>query len=77
MGDPSHDRKGVARRLFRACMGSEVAVALTPEPVIARSALIVSLGSVASRVLGLVREQVIAGLFGASASTDINSSPGS
>lgn len=43
---------------------------MTPEPAIARSALIVGLGNVGSRVLGLVREQVIAGLFGASASTD-------
>lgn len=37
---------------------------------IARNALIVGLGNVGSRVLGLVREQVIAGLFGATAPTD-------
>src|SRR3989304_1050563 len=37
---------------------------------IARAALILMLGSVVSRLLGVVREQVIAGLFGASATTD-------
>lgn len=35
-----------------------------------RSALIIGLGSVGSRVLGLAREQVIAALFGATAATD-------
>ena len=34
-------------------------------PSLARSATILSLGNVASRVLGLVRETVIAGYFGA------------
>lgn len=37
---------------------------------IAAAALVIALGSVASRVLGLVREQVIAGLWGARAATD-------
>lgn len=37
---------------------------------IARAALIIAAGNVASRVLGIVREQVIAFLFGASAETD-------
>ena len=37
---------------------------------VARNAFIVGLGNVGSRVLGLVREQVIAGLFGATAATD-------
>lgn len=37
---------------------------------IARAALILMMGSVASRLLGVVREQVIAGLFGATAITD-------
>ena len=37
---------------------------------IARAALVIAAGNVASRVLGIVREQVIAFLFGASAETD-------
>jgi len=37
---------------------------------IAQAALIIALGNVASRLLGLVREQVIAALFGATAVTD-------
>lgn len=37
---------------------------------IATAALVIALGNVASRVLGLVREQVIAGLWGAHAATD-------
>ncbi len=37
---------------------------------LARAALIVGLGNVGSRLLGLLRELVIAGLFGATASTD-------
>lgn len=37
---------------------------------IARSASIIALGNVASRVLGLIREQVIAGLFGTGAHVD-------
>jgi putative peptidoglycan lipid II flippase len=37
---------------------------------IARAALIIMLGNVASRLLGLVREVVIAGLFGATSATD-------
>lgn len=37
---------------------------------VARAALILMLGNVASRLLGIVREQVIAGLFGATATTD-------
>ncbi len=37
---------------------------------IARAALILMMGSVASRLLGVVREQVVAGLFGATAATD-------
>ena len=37
---------------------------------VARNALVVGLGNVGSRILGLVREQVIAVLFGASAATD-------
>ncbi|MDO8671536.1 MAG: murein biosynthesis integral membrane protein MurJ, partial [Dehalococcoidia bacterium] len=37
---------------------------------IARAALVIMLGNVISRLLGLVREQVIAGLFGASSQVD-------
>jgi putative peptidoglycan lipid II flippase len=37
---------------------------------IAHAALIIALGNVASRLLGIVREQVIAGLFGATGVTD-------
>ncbi|MBI2912075.1 MAG: murein biosynthesis integral membrane protein MurJ, partial [Chloroflexi bacterium] len=37
---------------------------------IGRAALVLALGNVGSRLLGLVREQVIAALFGASAATD-------
>ena len=37
---------------------------------IARSASIIALGNITSRVLGLVREQVIAGLFGTGAHVD-------
>lgn len=37
---------------------------------VARAALILMLGNVVSRLLGIVREQVIAGLFGATATTD-------
>lgn len=37
---------------------------------VARSAFVIGLGNVGSRVLGLVREQVIAALFGATAPTD-------
>ena len=37
---------------------------------IVRAATIIMLGNVASRLLGLVREQVIAALFGASGMTD-------
>ena len=37
---------------------------------IARAALIIMLGNMVSRLMGVVREQVIAGLFGASAATD-------
>lgn len=43
---------------------------MSATPGIARNALIVGLGNVGSRVLGLVREQVIAGFFGATAPTD-------
>jgi putative peptidoglycan lipid II flippase len=49
---------------------------LTDTPVaeetrgLARSASIIALGNVASRVLGLIREQVIAGLFGTGAHVD-------
>ncbi|MBI2887856.1 MAG: murein biosynthesis integral membrane protein MurJ [Chloroflexi bacterium] len=39
-------------------------------PPLARAALVLSLGNVGSRILGLAREQVIAGLFGAVAATD-------
>jgi len=39
-------------------------------PPIARAALILALGNLGSRILGLGREQVIAGLFGATAATD-------
>lgn len=40
------------------------------QQAVARNAFIVGLGNVGSRILGLVREQVIAGLFGATAATD-------
>ncbi|MHB0857791.1 MAG: murein biosynthesis integral membrane protein MurJ [Anaerolineae bacterium] len=52
--------------------GSEVAHSSAPESQtagIARAAGINSLGNVASRVLGLVRESVVAGTFGASGAT--------
>lgn len=39
-------------------------------PPIARAALILALGNLGSRILGLGREQVIAGLFGATTATD-------
>lgn len=39
-------------------------------PPLAQAALILALGNIGSRVLGLAREQVIAGLFGATAVTD-------
>jgi len=42
----------------------------SPGQGIAVAAGIIAIGNVTSRVLGLVREQVIAGLFGASAATD-------
>jgi putative peptidoglycan lipid II flippase len=43
----------------------EVGAEISPEPGIAGAATIIALGNVASRVLGLVREMVIAYLFGA------------
>ena len=46
---------------------------MTPDPDsghrVARAAVLIGLGNVASRILGLVREQVIAALFGATAAT--------
>lgn len=39
---------------------------LHPSPALARSASLLSLGAIASRLLGLVRDMVIAGYFGAS-----------
>ncbi|MSQ28050.1 MAG: murein biosynthesis integral membrane protein MurJ [Dehalococcoidia bacterium] len=43
---------------------------MSGRPALGRSALIIGLGGAGSRVLGLVREQVVAALFGASAATD-------
>ena len=40
--------------------------AVAPEPSLARSATIIAVGNIASRVLGLVRETTIAYFFGAS-----------
>lgn len=42
----------------------------SPRRSIARAALVVSLGSVLSRLVGIAREQTIAGLFGRNSSTD-------
>ena len=44
---------------------TDVTAAEAPPPGLARSAAVISAGNVASRVLGLVRETVIADLFGA------------
>src|SRR4051794_2789589 len=48
-----------------ACIGS-----LAPVRSIAIAAAVIALGNVVSRLLGLVREQVMAALFGATAATD-------
>src|SRR4051794_39229932 len=42
----------------------------SPRRSIARAALVVSLGSVLSRLIGIAREQTIAGLFGRDSATD-------
>lgn len=42
----------------------------SPEGPIAAAAALLMLGSIASRLLGLIREQVMAGLFGATGGTD-------
>ncbi len=41
-----------------------------PLPSLAQAALVLMAGNVTSRLLGLVREQVIAGLFGRTGETD-------
>lgn len=75
MGDTytGMDRSSEAALPTESGLAPDVAQATSPQTTagIARAAGINSIGNVASRVLGLVREAVVAGTFGASGATSV------